>query len=70
MSCTLPQVFMLNYAAYREAENAKRKADYKRDREEGIVDEQDPYLPEYGMKLSELKNDPVKFGIYLKQWSF
>lgn len=65
---TLPQIIMLNYSAWREQKNAEKRAKAKvaKDRDKN---ENDPFLPEYGVRRSELEKDPDLWEQYLTDWS-
>lgn len=69
MRRTVPQVLMLNYAAWREYRNADIKAKSKREHE-NKRDEEDPIIPELGIRASELENSPEKWDAYLTDWNF
>jgi hypothetical protein len=69
MKLTLPQIIMLNHAAWADHENSQRRSDAKRKWEEKR-DREDPKLPEYGGKrLSEVMEDPELANQYMSDWS-
>jgi hypothetical protein len=68
MKRTIPQIIMLNHAAWREFKNAKIRADAKARQERG--EDGDPFVPEYGCKLSEIKENPELFQSYMTDWRF
>jgi hypothetical protein len=69
MKLTLPQVMMLNHAAWVEHENAdiryqhKKKQDAKKEQQA----EADPIVGEFGCALSELDGNTL--NAYLGDWS-
>lgn len=48
---------MLNYEAWREYKNSEIKSRLKTERRQKL-DEEDPIIPEYGIRQSELEKDP------------
>lgn len=68
MKRTVPQVLMLNHEAWREYKNADIKAKAKREYEQKR-DEEDPIIPELGIRASELNDSPEKWETYLTDWS-
>jgi hypothetical protein len=69
MKITLPQVIMLNHAAWLERENAdiRYKAKKAWDEREKI---EDPVLEDFGgLKMSEITDDDTKLSAYLNDWS-
>lgn len=69
MKLTLPQLTMMNHAAWASQENSTRRYEAKKLWDEER-DRTDPKLPEYGGKrLSEIKSDPAKMDHYLTVWS-
>lgn len=62
MSVTLPQIIMLNFEGWREAETMRLRREANSPRED---DPEDPFIPEYNCKLSEVKKDPKKFSAYM-----
>lgn len=55
---------MLNHAAYREGENGKKWAEYKAKHKAEEADN-DPVVPEMGIKLSELQKNPAAYEAYM-----
>jgi hypothetical protein len=66
MRRTVPQVMMLNYAAWREFTNSDIKAKAKYAKEN---DDDDPFLPEMGVTMSELTQNSDLMDSYLSDWS-
>lgn len=68
LKLTVPQVIMLNHAAWAEHENSQRRYEAKRQWEEQREID-DPKLPEYGgRRLSEVMADPTLSESYLSDW--
>jgi len=67
---TLPQLTMLNHAAWADHENGTRRYEAKKKWEEQR-DIDDPVLPDYGgRRLSEVKDNPELLERYLSSdWS-
>lgn len=69
LKLTVPQITMLNHAAWAEHENSDRRYKAKRAWEEER-DRNDPQLPEYGgRRLSEVMEDEKLQEKYLSDWS-
>jgi hypothetical protein len=68
LKLTVPQVVMLNHAAWAEHENGQRRYEAKRKWEEER-DRNDPKLAEYGgRRLSEVMQDQKLAENYLSDW--
>lgn len=65
MRMTLPQIIMLNHAAWAEHENAERRYEAKKKAEEkkNLLD---PEIEELGgVRMSELQQNPEAFDAYM-----
>jgi hypothetical protein len=71
MRRTLPQIIMLNHSAWCEQKDAdarveKMQAEREQQRQQ---DEIDPFVPEFGKRLSEVSQNEQQLDAYLKDWS-
>lgn len=69
MSLTIPQVMMLNHAAWLEKENGDIRYEHKKKVDEWVKSNTapDPVINEFGKTLSEL--DDRQLATYLTDWS-
>jgi len=67
MKRTLPQIIMLNHAAWLEKKelDARHATDKSRDEYKQKEDNADPFIPEYKMRLSKLQQHPALFERYM-----
>jgi hypothetical protein len=72
MRRTVPQIVMLNHAAWKENEDSELRAQARRAAEDRKrnEDEVDPIIPEMGGKrMSEIQNNGQLLNAYLGDWS-
>lgn len=68
MKLTLPQMIMLNHAAWVEYENTQKKFEHKKNKASETDPDLDPLIAEGGTKrLSDLEKDPDALDKYFAE---
>lgn len=68
MKLTIPQMIMLNHAAWVEHENTQKKFELKRKKKEDQDTDEDPILQEgSSQRFSDIENDPAAMDRYFAE---
>lgn len=68
MRRTIPQIIMLNYGAVIADKESEERVKRNRSREEHL-DETDPFIPEFGVRLSVIQNDSELMDRYFSTFN-